>query len=567
MLDSFEWMTEIENALEYRRQFAMEESWRKLELDYINHPNSDCNIGPNLVYSMGDSLLSSLVVPDPEILLEAEHPSAVKRKPVTEAVDNWLVKKLRMKKHVEDSVMNSYLYSRGILKIGYDSEFGWSPYYDIGEANNMMGMTFTQFSKKGNRIERMNTEPGMPWVAAVNPHDIVVPWGTREIDDAPWIAHRVIRLNDHIKADAKYSNTSRLEPRVSMASFMESYGHVMSKNKRSSAKNNRTYANNKKPNFNILWEIHDKMSGKIFVVSPDYDKFLRKDDNALQIGGELPFVSGTLVNHPRSFWCTPQAYYLGQIQHIQKDISLQAEKQRRLNSLKFLAQKNSMSQDEMNKLISGDVGAIGLVDTAQPLQEVFQQFPQGSPLPFEMESRANREDAREAMGFSRNQLGAFSSSSRRTATEASLVKQGSDTRVARRMNVVINMYTEAIRKINKIAFTYWRLPRYIMSDGQWVKYTGRELRGDYLYDVTLSTKRRMSKAQRKIESLQMMAQLAQVPGVNLEAMKQYVADASGDPAFPSILGLQNKTNQNVGERAPSNANVDQNAGGMQNAGV
>jgi len=45
-------------------------------------------------------------------------------------------------------------------------------------------------------------------------------------------------------------------------------------------------------------------------------------------------------------------------------------------------------------------------------------------------------------------------------------------------------------------------------------FTGDELDGDYLYDITLSTKRNMSLSQRKVESLALMAQLSQVPGAN-----------------------------------------------------
>jgi len=539
MLDTEEWMQEIENGLDYRRQFSREDAWHKLELNYTNDPASDCTVGPNLIYSMGDALLSSLCVPDPEFVLTAEHPSGVSRTPVVEYVDNWLVRKMNLKREVESAVMNSYLFSRAILKIGYDSEFGWSPYYDIGRDNNLLGMTLTQFDKEGRRIEYASVSPGMPWVSCVSPHDIVVPWGTTNIDDAPWIAHRVIRLNEYIKKDAKYKNTSRLEPQVSMEGFMESYGHVMSKERRTSLKSSNHGEHNRKSVFNILWEIHDKMSGKVLVVSPDYDKFIRNTVDALQIGG-LPFVSSSLVRHPRSFWSTPQAYYLGQIQKTQYDISVQAEKQRRINTLKFIANKRSMSEDEMNKLISGDVGAVGLAEGNQPLRDTFIAFPQGNPINFVLESDANRANARDMIGFSRNQLGEFDSSSRRTAREATFVKQGSELRTSRRMNSIIDLFIDTIIKVNKIIFRYWKLPRYAMVENDWVKFTGQELEGDYLYDVTLSTKRNVSRAQRKIESMQMMLQMAQIPGINLDAMKKYIADASADPAFPALLGLGNQ---------------------------
>ena len=117
MLKPEEWMQEIETGLEFRRQFGKEDSWNQLELDYTNDPNSHCAVGSNLIYAMGDSLLSSLTVPSPEILLTAEHPSAIERVPVLESVDNWLIKKMKMRQQVEDASLNSYLFSRAILKI------------------------------------------------------------------------------------------------------------------------------------------------------------------------------------------------------------------------------------------------------------------------------------------------------------------------------------------------------------------------------------------------------------------------------------------------------------------
>lgn len=549
MLTPEDWLVEIDNGLEYRKQFGREDAWKQLELDYTNDPNSNCTVGPNLIYSMGDSLLSSLTVPAPEILLEAEHPAGVSRQAALEATDNWLIKKLKLRQHTEDAIMNSYLFSRAILKIGYDSEFGWSPYYDIGQGNNMAGMTFTQFDKKGKRIESGGAMPGMPWVAAVSPHDIVVPWGTKTIDDAPWIAHRVIRLNQYIKRDAKYKNTGRLEPQVSMEGFVDTYGHVMAKNKRASHTTNAHYDENTKSVFNVLWEIHDKMTGRVMVVSPDYDKYLRNTIDALQVAG-LPFVSTTLVRHPRSFWNTPQAYYLGQLQKTSYDISLQGEKQRRANALKFLVRKKGMSEDEANKLISGDVNAVAMVEGTEPMRDMIATVPQGSLIDFAMQSNHNRSDARDAIGMGRNQLGEFDDSSRRTAREATFVKEGSELRTNRRMNSVVDLYIETITKINKIIFRYWKMPRYMMVGKEWMRFTGDELEGDYLYDITLSTKRNLSMAQRKMEAIMMMAQLAQIPGIDLNAMKQMIINASGDPAFAGMLPLLQQGGQG-GQPAPA----------------
>ncbi len=532
-LKAEEWLTEIDNGLEYRKTFGRENSWMKNELNYYNDPNGDAVIGPNLVWSMGDALLSSLSVPDPEITVTAEREGGIDKAPVVESIDNWLIPKMKMQREVEDAVINCFLSSKAILKIGYDSEYGYSPDWDIGSDNNPAGMTFTQFDKKGNRIEFKDTSPGMPWISAVAPQDIVVPWGTKYLDNAPWIAHRFIRLNSYFKADPKYKNTSRLEPQMSMEDYVDSYKNVGVKRKRYRYSRNITEQQNRKPAFNIGWEIHDRMTGKIMVITPDYDKFIRDEMDVMQVAG-LPFVAADFVKHPRHFWSTPLAYYLGQIQSEQHDISLQAVKQRRLNVLRFVVNKNAITEEEAKKWFGSDVGGIAIVNGHEDLDKSIKTFPAIVDINSAVESDNNRRNAREAIGFGRNQLGDEMQSSRRTAKEVMSVEKGSMMRTSLRGNVVKHLYLETMRKVNKVVFSFWRTPRSIAVGENWQRFTGDEIAGDYLLSLSLSTKRNVSRSERKVEALMLMAQFAQM-GLASEQLMQFTIDAANDPSFEKIL--------------------------------
>lgn len=528
-----DWLSDIDAGLEYRELFAREASWHKLEQDWNNDPEGDTAVGPNLIYAMGDSLTSSLMVPDPEFLVIAERQSGLDKAPIIESLDNYMIRKLKIKRSVDAGLLHSYLYSRTILKIGYDSEFGWSPYWDVGEGNNLTGMTFTQFDKKGNRIESPDTMPGFPWIRPVLPHDFAVPWGTIFLEDAPWAAHRVVRHIDSIRKDPKYKNAKGLQPMLSMEDFVYSYLTTGSKKQKARSKTAAIY--NKKPEFVELWEIRDRMTNKVLVVSRNYDMFLRDDIDVIQTACGMPFVSGSITNHPRSFWTTPAAYYLGQIQKTQFDISIQAEKQRRISVLKFLYRKGVMSETAINRLMSSDVGAAEGIEATYPLGEIIAPVNTGSNVDFVLQAENSRRDAREAIGFSRNQLGEYDASSRRTAREATFVAQGSQLRTDRRAQMVVDLYTEAIDKVNKLIFNFWTMPREVLHDGQHAVVTGPMLKGDYQYDVSLTTKRHLSKAERKIEALSMMGQLATLPGIDPTALYQYLQDAAGDPAFERIL--------------------------------
>ena len=545
-----EWQTEIENGLEYRRLFAKEDAWDVLESTYLNDPHSFAAIGPNLIFSMGDSLLSQLIVPDPEFLVTPLNRESINSAQLVESQANVFVKTLKLKSHVEMALLHAYLYGKGILKIGYDSEFGWDQSLDIGGPTQPAGMTLTQFNKQGARIESGMARPGYPWIRAIDPHDIVVPWGTQSLETAPWVAHRVVRLNKDIKQDPKYKNTQNLQPQISMENFMTSY-HRTHEKKRLGINNLRQFSTNSKELFNELWEIHDQRTGRMYVITPDHDKFLRNEIDAVQVAG-MPFVAVDFVRHPRTFWVTPQSYYLLQIQADQFDIAKQAQKQRRINVTRFMVQDNAMKDDEISKLTSGDVGAVAKVKGGRDLNEVFKQFPQSSNFLLAEEAEFTRRDARDAVGMSRNQLGEFDKGTRRTAAEAGIVQQGSQNRTSRRLDAMIELYISSIRKTLAIVKRFWTSEQTAQVKDNWVFFTGDMLEGEFNFDVHLSTKRHESMTDRRLEALGLLANLSQLPGANIPALQEYVGRVANDPSFASFFVQQ--AQQNGQGQAPSSAN-------------
>lgn len=539
-----DWLTEIKNALAYRELFSRERSWWRSEQNYLNDPRGNTAIGPNLVYEMGDTLTSTLVVPDPEFVVTATQRSGLEKAPIVESLDNAFVRRLRLKKYIDVGLLRGFLYGNIIFKVGYDSEFGWSPYYDIGPDNNLLGMTLTQFDKKGRRIESPDTQPGWPWVRPILPHDFAVPWGTIFLEDAPWAAHRFVRHVDYFKRDPKYKNTTSLRPQMNMESYMLSYLTVGSRRQRAKQRTRLMGIAevNKKPEYVECWEIVDRVNGERIVVSRDHPDFLRKTRDAVQMAVGMPYVTGTLSIHPRSFWCVSPAYYLGQLQATQFDISKQAEKQRRISILKFLYRKNAIKKDALNKFLSGDVGAAEAVEGAWPLNEVIAPLNTGTNFDFAIQAENNRRDARSVSGLSRNQMGEFDKSTRRTASEVKSVAQGSGRRTGKRSQVVAGLYTDIIDKVNNLVFEFWRVPREVLhGKGDFAVVTGDMLKGEYDYDVSLSTKRNISRAERKMEALMMLTQMMPfLQGADISSVMQYLVDAAGDPAFEAMFMSKGK---------------------------
>jgi len=121
-------------------------------------------------------------------------------------------------------------------------------------------------------------------------------------------------------------------------------------------------------------------------------------------------------------------------------------------------------------------------------------------------------------------------------------------RTGKRAQVIASTYINTIEKVNALWFEFWRSPREVMHDEGWPVVTGPMLKGEYQYSASLSTKRSISRAERKVEALMMLAQISPfLQGADVNALFNYLSDAVSDPAFERILApLTGKTPQAPG---------------------
>ncbi len=562
-----EWMVEIGRGLEFRRQYGMEDQWAEAE-GLFNHVMEDGLLpGPNIVASTGDALLASLMVPNPYIMVKPIIPTkpAIRGARILESVDNMLHNQLEIGQEMENAALHSYLWGRGILKIGYDSEYGYEPSEDVGGASSPLGMTLTQFDTKHNRIEYGATKPGMPWVSSVLPHDFVVPWGCRDIRTTPWVAHRIIRHIDSVKADPKYAHTQRLQPVLSLEDHVKSYQRVRNVYRIGEdmtivgpGQGDREYVE--------LWEIHDRRTGKIYVVVAGHNDFIRETQDWLQIEGQLPFVSFSLVPAARNFWVTPDTIYLKPSQSELIDITVQGQKQRRASVLKFLIERGFMTEEELEKLLSSEVGLAAFYEMGRNPQTGLHVLQPGTNQQLFMEASQVRADAQEVVGFNRNQVGQYTSG-RRSATEASYVQQGASLRMSRRQMVLRRAYCDLYKVLNNIITDFWQTPQLTSVFGpageQLVQsFTGPELKGRYRYDVMFNSENGDTLQSRRMLAMQMFQMLGKA-GVDPRLLMDNMVSAFNDPELTAYFGsIPQQQAQQGQQMAQAGAGMGQPPAGM-----
>lgn len=530
-----EWEEEIDRALRFRRTFGVEDSWAENEeLFYSVHHSSGIG-GPNLYASTGDAMISQLSVPTPYITAKPRRMQYVDTAPMVETVDNHLVNDLRLRSRIEQASTHAFLFGVGILKIGYDSMWGWDGDLHLGFLGND-GASLTQLDRKGNQIEFGQARPGMPWVDNVLPHDFVVPWGTKDLQSAPWCAHRTVRHIDDLKADPKYQNTKTLQPSMSMEDWVKSYSSIVKPYRIGDSIGNRTGEGDVE--YVELWEIHDVRTHKVLVIATGHDKFLREDEDALQVEG-LPFVDVCFVLRTRNFWVTPDARYLKPTQLERTDIALQNQKQRRASVAKTAVAEDALDEDEIVKLTSATVGTIVKIKAGHTPAESFFNLPPYSNQNLWVEGDRVERDAQKTVGFGSNQMGEFDSSSRRTATEAAVVNQNAGLRMGRRQAAIKDAFIYTIQKINGVIFKFWAMPQEIEilgADGamQWRRFTGDGIKGEYKIDIGFSDdggESRKGRQQMAMMGLQAIGQ----PFIDPAGAVKYANIAFNDPDVTMIF--------------------------------
>ncbi len=533
-----EWFLEIDQGLDYRRKYGLEDSWSELEALYYNVHQSQASDSPNIIAGTGDSFLSELTVPSPYVLVEPMRADAIDGAPIVESVMNNLVYDLELAEQVELSTLHAYLWGRGFLKIGFDSEFGWNPKYDIGGGLVELGMSFTQLDKKGRRIESGKARPGMPWIEAVLPHDIVVPWGTRDLDKCPWIFHRIIRHIDDVKADPKYSNKQGLQPVMSMEDYTNTYKSTL-KPYRMGMMSPGT--SSRKEEFCELWEGRSRRTGRIIVLATGYNKKLLYDVDLLLTNQGYPFADISFVPRARNFWVTPDSYYLRFHQAEQMDISIQASKQRRMGGLKFAYNEDAVDPNEIDKATSAQVGVGFKVKNGHLLREAIMTMQPGNNLGLYQDLAQSQQNARAVVGFSINAQGEFTKG-RKAAAEVVAVNRGGGNRMSRRVHRLRRLYSKTSKKTIAILAELWKAPRLtniLGPDGEskWLRFTGEDLKGRYKYIVDFTNTSNESLLQRRQEAINMYMLLSQDPFVDPVELRRYLIKAYNDPELGRIFRM------------------------------
>lgn len=495
------WMSQIRAGEKFRDHYAVKNSWNEWRNMYRS--NFVPGIFPkNVMFTMRRTLVPRIYFRNPSVSIVSAKPGAENQaiSKILERIDNKMFRHMNIKTEMKRMVDKAFVCGTAIGKIGYGAEFTPTPEIDG---------TSTPIAKDGGRVEyRTGVEDNMPWFRALNTDDFVVPAGLGVFEDAYFVAHRIRRPVDDVRRD------SRLDGARNLSSTK------MGKNWRES---DMGPLYDPRP-FMDLWEIRDKRTRKVIVVSPDApDSILYYGDDELQRSGSVPFFPAIFNEDDEIFWGVPDAKILEPYQLEINEIKTQMMKHRRLSIIKTFYEKGAIAKEEIQKMLEETVNAaVEVNDIGKVLQTQISQIPRDL---FAMDD-AIMQDIRETMGFSRNQFGEFAvGSADRTATEAQIVRQASEIRVDERRDKLADVTVDITKAMNSIIFNHWtdeQVIDVIGPDGLpiWVSFQASALR-DGKFDVKVDPDSSVpeTKQLREQKATQMYQILLQNPLVQQDPFK------------------------------------------------
>jgi len=523
-----DWMTQVRAGVDYRKKYSTRENWDKYR-KYYRGQWAEGIVPINKMFSYGRTLIPKVYFRAPRVTVTTTQPGLIWHAKVVEALDNLLIKEMMLKYTLKRSALDSFQCGVGPIKLGYDSEFGYIPEQAVGDG----GETVTQVSTKesGESIEyRQNVRPGMPWALRTRPEDVIVPWGSEDQYNLPWVCHYVLRPLDDVKQDQKYKNTDKLQgTRTPM----------MADDNRNQPSFRPRIKKDKGVTYCELWEIRDVKTREIIVISEN--QLLMSTHDVLQTHEGLPWEFVTFNPDPEYFWGIPDAHIAAPQQEELNDASSQTSKHRAIALLKFLYSRGAFKEEEINKMLSGEVGPAVAVD-GETLAAAVQVLQPHIPPDLYRDMQHQIQAMREELGISQNQEGSFSPYHGKTATESNIVSEAFEGRVDERKDIMADVLVRIIRKWNQFLFKFWteeKVVHIVTPEGEpaWIKYTGDELKGDYLLSIDADSGMPVSQGLKRQLSTEMFKALNGDPLIDQMLLRQIALEnyAAIDPRIPMLI--------------------------------
>lgn len=524
----------VRKCEQWRDSENLDRTWRRLNDLYRGKhwPSTTVNnqdlIAVNLAFSTVNVIAPSVAVNYPKVVVQANNPEDKDRAVFVEAVINHLWRHHDFRDPFRRAVKDFLIFGHGWLKVGWkfvEQEQGVTEIEREALIEQAMAQAgdFAMIAPElagdlptneeiianvPNSIMRVVED--QPFVERVSPFDVFVDPEATCMEDAKWIAQKIIRPLEAAKKDKRYKPSVRKRLSSSTThNLYDSNGYAEEKSE---------YVDERV----IIWEFYDVANNTLSVYADDGNEFL-VDPVPMPYAYGQPFVMIRNYDVPDHF------YPMGDLESIES-LQLELDKtrsqlmnDRKRYARKYLYHERSFGPEGREALESDQDGRlVPVVDENKPLSEVVMPMPQ-VPVSPEIYNYSNiiEEDINTVSGISEYARGAMPEI-RRTATEASIIADAQNARAADKLAIVELSISRVARRVIQLLqqfMTGEQVARINLRGGSeslWIPYSREEIVGEYDYSVQAGSTQPMNETIRKQQAISLMNAVAPMIGTVID---------------------------------------------------
>tara|TARA_Y100000310_G_scaffold289243_1_gene315508 strand:- start:1165 stop:3066 length:1902 start_codon:yes stop_codon:yes gene_type:complete len=524
----------LERTRRWREDQAYDRTWwRLIDLYRGKHwaettrSRSDL-IAVNLAFSTINVIAPSVAVNHPKIVVSANDEGNSDRAAFVEAVVNHLWRHHDFRKPFRRAVKDFLIFGHGWVKTGWKfleqetslaeaerdllmqqarlevDEFAL-------ESPDLSGALPTDEEINANLPETaMMVIEDQPFVERISPFDVFVDPEATCMDDARWIAQKIVRPLEDAQKDQRYkpSVRKRLDADAGVnPQYVSQY-----ENER-----NRVLDEDRV----TIWEFYDIAENTMSVFSENSDGFL-VDPVPMPYAYGQPFVMIRNYDIPDLF------YPMGDLESIES-LQLELDKtrsqlmnDRKRYARKYLYHERSFGPAGREALESDEDGRlVPVLDENKSLSDVVIPMPQ-SPISPEIYAYSEiiENDINTVSGVSEYARGAMPEI-RRTATEASIIADAQNARAADKLAIIEISISEMGRRVIQLMQQFMtgdEMARVSKKGGEslWVPYSRDDILGEYDFSVEAGSTQPMNDTIRKQQAVSLLNAIAPLVGTVID---------------------------------------------------
>ena len=558
-------LRKLDSCARWRQEMGYDSVWqRMIDLYRGKHwprvTATEDLVAVNLAFSTVNVIAPSVSVNHPKVVVTPNDPENSDRAAFVEAVINHVWRHHDFRKPFRRSVKDFLIFGHGWIKVGWqfleqERTLGEEEREDmINEANleaDAFAMANPEFAgdlPSDEEIAANITNTAMmivedqPFVERISPFDMFGDPEATCLEDANWIAQRIVRPLDEAKKDKRYKASARKK--------LDADNILYPLNSPTSRQQQEEYLYDEERT--VVFEFYDIANNTISVLSQSGDEFL-VDPTPMPYAYGQPFVMLRNYDIPDYF------YPMGDLEAIES-LQLELDKTRtqlvnarKRYARKYLYHERSFGPEGREALASDQDGRlVPVVEENKPLSETVIPMPQ-TPLSPEIYQYSDiiETDINTVSGVSEYARGQMPEI-RRTATEASIIADAGNARAADKLATVelgIGYVARRVLQVMQQFMTGEQMARVAQKGGGdlCVPYTREDIIGEYDFSVEAGSTQPMNDTIRKQQAVSLLNAMAPLVGtvVDPAALAKHVLTMGFDIKDPDKFIIQQQTPQDM----------------------